>query len=619
MNYRADIDGLRAVAILPVVFFHAGTSWFKGGFVGVDVFFVISGYLITSLIAQEIRAGSFSIVSFYERRIRRIFPALFTVVLCSSVAAALILAPGDFRAFGRSVVATALFGSNILFWSESGYFDAAAETKPLLHTWSLAVEEQFYIVFPLVLVGAYRLLGQRWMLALGALAAISFALNAWKVASEPSSVFYLAQFRAWELLLGSLAALGAIAPLRSQLARELACFAGAAMIGYSVLALSDETLFPGFAALLPCLGALALIHAGAGSNGTLISRALSARPIVFVGLISYALYLWHWPMLVLARRLALRDLTALETSAVVAAALVLAALTWRFVEQPVRRRRFAASGRKPLFAAAAASMLAALSFGLLAAAFPHSIALQGDYVAQHIRGREDYRDRNCFLGEDQSYADWSRQGPCLIDNRASRTVLIWGDSFAAHYIPGLAGNPAATGLNFVQYSAYSCPPVLGARIPWAPNCQDFNNHVEDILARFNVDGVVLAARWERYWGKHVASQALEQTVAGLKARGIRVALVGQGPSFEFSDPAEYLFRTGRERPPSRPGQRINDELRTTRGYDVFFDPTQFLCRSGGCTLTSGGQFLYWDSGHYSSHGSRLISDDLLKAIESGLR
>ena len=615
-HYRPDIDGLRAVAIVPVVLFHAGLGGLKGGFVGVDVFFVISGYLITSLIAGEIGEGRFSVVTFYERRIRRIFPALLAMILCVSAGAALILLPDDFRAFGRSVVATALFGSNILFWSESGYFDAAAETKPLLHTWSLAVEEQFYVVFPLFLVAARRLLKERWSLALALIVALSFLWSAAQVASEPPAAFYLAQSRAWELLLGSLIALDAIPSLPSRAGREIASGSGLALIAYSAVSFSPQTPFPGAAALLPCLGAALFIHAGSGGSTTAASRLLSLRPVVFVGLISYPLYLWHWPLLVLAKRLALRQLAPLEIAGVVAGSVVLAALTWKFIEQPIRRRGSGAIPRARLFAGAAAGLSAAAAFGVLATVFPHSIARQGDYVAQHIRGREDYRAGNCFMEPEQSYSDWARQGPCLIDNHASRTVLVWGDSFAAQYVPGLALNPAAASWNFVQYTAASCPPVLGARVPWAPNCPDFNGHLGEILERFRIDTAVLAARWERY---RIGSEALEQTMRWLRARGVSVVLVGQGPSFDFKDPAEYLYRTAQDRARSKPGERINDELRAIPGYGAFFDPYRFLCPEADCMLARGGQFLYYDDGHYSTYGSTLVSDGLLKAIASSTR
>jgi peptidoglycan/LPS O-acetylase OafA/YrhL len=619
MKYRPDIDGLRALAILPVVFFHAGASWLKGGFVGVDVFFVVSGYLITSLIVHEFAAGGFSIASFYERRVRRIFPALFTVVLCSSIAAALILSPTEFEAYGRSAVASALFGSNILFWSESGYFDAPAEIKPLLHTWSLAVEEQFYIVFPLFLLAVRRLFRARYAVALAPVVAVSFLASAWYVWSAPYSVFYLAQFRAWELLLGSLLAVGAIPPAQSRLAREIGSATGVALIVFSSIAYSKDSVFPGAAAALPCLGALLVVHAGSSGDVTLMGRLFSTRPVVFVGLISYPLYLWHWPLLVFARHLVWRELTAAETGAVLMLSLVLAGLTWRFIERPLRRRGNSSATRRRVFAGAAASVLASATFGLLATALPNAIARQADYVGQHVRGKEDYRERSCFMDLDQSYGQWSRHGSCLTDNGAPRTVLIWGDSYAAHYLPGLATNPAAAAFNFVQYSAASCPPVLEARVPWAPKCQDFNSHLEDVLARYRIDTAVLAARWERYWGTSVRPSLLAETIAYLRARGIAVVLVGQGPSFGFSDPGEYVFRTGQQRSPSKPGRQINSDLRAIFGYSAFFDPNEFLCPDGTCMVIRGRRLLYLDSGHYSTYGSELISASLLSAIEAGSR
>jgi peptidoglycan/LPS O-acetylase OafA/YrhL len=618
VKYRPDIDGLRAVAIVPVVLFHAGVAGFGGGYVGVDVFFVVSGYLITGLVAAEIREGRFSLVAFYERRVRRIFPALFTVLCAASIAAVLWLVPADLQAFGRSLAATALFASNLLFWRESGYFDAQAETRPLLHTWSLAVEEQFYIVFPLLLLLAWRVLRERWVAVPAAIVAVSFVASAMMVASAPVDVFYLAHYRAWELLLGALAALGVFPALQRRGANALLAVAGLGLIAFAVFGYSRATPFPGAAALAPGLGTLAVILAGSRDDAPLVSRWLAAKPVVFVGLISYPLYLWHWPLLVFASRIAQGEPDGVVTAALVAASVVLATLTWRFIEQPIRRRGPGALMRGTLFAGAAACVATATAFGLFAATRPHAVARQGDFVAPHIRGREDYGDRNCFLGQDQGYAQWQRAGPCVFARGAGKRVLVWGDSFAAHYLPGLAQHPAP-GVDIVQYTAYSCPPVLGARVAWAPRCGDINDHLDDVLDRYAIDTVVVAARWERYAGPTVAPAAIERTLAYLHLRGLRVVLVGQGPSFDFTDPAEYRFRTGRQSARTRPATSINARLRQLQGVDAFLDPTTTLCRDDVCPLLRDGQYLYWDAGHYSTRGSVLVADDLLAAIEAAGR
>lgn len=608
-RYRADVDGLRAVAIIPVVLFHAGLSAVSGGFVGVDVFFVVSGFLITALIHDEIRAGTFSILAFYERRVRRIFPALFTVLAAAAVAAPLILLPDDLIRFGRSVVATAAFASNFLFWSEDSYFGAAAEGKPLLHTWSLAVEEQFYIFYPILLLLIRRLSPAAQKSLLAVLLVVSLLSSALVTRIAPSAVFYLAPFRAWELLLGSLLAIGALPPLRGRVLPECATLIGLTLIVWTVFAISPQTSFPWPAALPPCLGAALVLHAGRERAGTVINRLLSSRLMVSVGLISYPLYLWHWPLLVFARRWTASQLDVPQTAAILALALVLATLTYRYVEQPIRRGM--SVDRRTLRSGAALAISLSIAVGLVQSIpmEPHSAL-----VARHIRGVEDYRRATCFMDENQSYAQWSASA-CLTDHHSERTVLLWGDSFAAHYIAGLAGGSFGRDFNIVQYTAYSCPPVLGANVAWAPNCRQFNDHVSDVLDHFRFDAVVLAARWERYWNDAVDREQLQQTLTFLKARHLKVVLVAQGPSFQFENPVEYAYRNAGHNAKPNPSDRINRELQSLTGYDAYFDPHDYLCVAGRCSVIRDGQFLYWDSGHYSTYGSKLMSEPLARAID----
>jgi len=621
VHYRPDIDGLRAVAILPVVLYHAGVPGFPGGFVGVDVFFVISGYLITSLIQPEIAAHSFSLARFYERRIRRIFPALFAVVFASFAAGVFLLLPADLAALGRSAGATALFVSNFLFWRESGYFSAPAELAPLLHTWSLAIEEQFYVVFPVLLLLANRFFGRHLVAGVAAAGVLSFALCVACTAMQPETAFYLAPFRAWELALGSLAALGAIAPIRSAALRELAGAAGIGMIAWSIVSLSAGSSFPGTNALYPCVGALLVIHAGA-SGGSNLGRLLSTRPLVLGGLMSYSLYLWHWPLLVFARYGLQRNPEGWETAAVLSASLLLSFLSWRYVESPFRRRsddaRATAFRRGRLFSGAAAAMLLATCLAVASQVYSGWPSRFEDYTPVPIRGREDYRAGSCFLEERQGFADWSKSAPCFIDHGARRTVLLWGDSFAAQYAPGLAGDARARKYNYVQFTAYACPPVPGADIPWAPNCRDINRELAAVLGRYDFAAVVVAARWERYWPLHVRKATLEDSLRLLKARGLAVVLVGQGPSFGFANPVDYVYRARREYAAAKDSTALNRELREAAGYDAFLDPHAALCPGGKCMLRDQVDYLYWDAGHYSSHGSRKMAGTLVDAVDAAL-
>lgn len=340
MSYRKEIDGLRALAVLPVMFFHAGLPVFPGGFVGVDVFFVISGYLITSLILDEQARGQFSLAGFYERRMRRILPALSIVLVSASVAAWFILLPHELETFGESVIAVVLFVSNILFWWQTDYFAPTAEQIPLLHTWSLAVEEQFYLLFPLLLMSmrawSVRVLASV-LLLLGALS-LGWAEWLWRQSFEAN--FYLLPSRVWELMLGALCAMfirtyGMLTGVVAQLGAVL----GLAALGYALLAFDDSLPFPGLYALVPTLGT-ALLILGA-SSATWVGNVLGLKPLVAIGVISYSAYLWHQPVFVFARLQLLEEPTPLIMLGLMVASLALAVLSWYGVEKPCRdRRRF---------------------------------------------------------------------------------------------------------------------------------------------------------------------------------------------------------------------------------------------------------------------------------------
>ncbi|NOT40687.1 MAG: acyltransferase, partial [Alphaproteobacteria bacterium] len=297
--YRPDVDGLRTIAVGTVILFHGKLGIFPGGFVGVDVFFVISGFLISSILLGEIAHGRFSLAGFYERRIRRILPALITVLAAVMVAGALFFSPQDYVTLAKSAKAAALFYANFHFERQAGYFMPEAETQPLLHTWSLAVEEQFYLIAPLFLWAIARL-QRRWQIAAVVAAFVaSLAFSVWGTAQGDSSAFYLPYSRAFELLLGTMLAMGLFPAFRSSVVAEAVGAAGLAMIAVAVLFFSASTPFPGYAALLPCVGAAFIIASGA-RHSTVVARLLSTPAMVFTGKISYSLYLWHWPIFVFA-------------------------------------------------------------------------------------------------------------------------------------------------------------------------------------------------------------------------------------------------------------------------------------------------------------------------------
>ena len=339
MKYRAEIDGLRALAVMPVILFHAGFEWFSGGFVGVDVFFVISGYLIATILIEDLENNRFSIVNFYERRARRILPALFFVLAACLPFAWLWLTPTDLKDFGASLVAVSFFSSNILFWLESGYFSTAAELKPLLHTWSLAVEEQYYILFPIFLMLTWRM-GVKWILILLSMAFfLSLGVAEWGAYNRPSASFFLLPTRGWELLVGVFAAfyLQHNTHLKSNSVNQILSLLGFGMIVYSIIAFDETTPFPSLYALIPTIGTGLLILCAVPK--TFIHKLLSLKFIVGIGLISYSAYLWHQPLLAFTRHRLLGEVSDLILIILCVASLVMAWFSWRFVEKPFRNKQ----------------------------------------------------------------------------------------------------------------------------------------------------------------------------------------------------------------------------------------------------------------------------------------
>jgi len=499
-NYRPEIDGLRAVAVLPVILFHAGFSWFSGGFVGVDVFFVISGYLITSIILDDLNKGSFSLAQFYERRARRILPALFFVMAVCIPFAWIWLIPRDLRDFGESLAAVATFSSNILFWLESGYFATEASLKPLLHTWSLAVEEQYYILFPILLMTCWRL-GTRWIvwiITIGLLA--SLATAQWGAYNKPSPTFYLLPTRGWELLIGALAAfylrhrpLHLFAGTTQYWSRELTGLAGLVLIIIAIVSFDDRTPFPGVFALVPTVGAL-LIILGA-QTGTVVARLLGSRVPVTMGLMSYSAYLWHQPLLAFGHYQSLHEPSAPLMGLLCAFTLPLAWLTWRHVETPFRdRRRFS---RRLIFTSAAIVGSTFISAGLtlsmldgvpqrLPAKVIQTVGLGPEYVGQRDADR-------CHLQREQSALPG-----CLKGGQSRPTVALIGDSHAASLVDELTREFERRDESFVQYTKNGCPFARQLESSEPLNCDQFVDAVTREVEKKNLDTLILLAQWSSY-------------------------------------------------------------------------------------------------------------------------
>ena len=613
MPYRPDIDGLRAIAVLAVVAFHYGVgNRVGGGYVGVDLFFVISGYLITGRLFADFSAGRHDIAGFYEKRIRRIFPALIVVLLFTLVGACWLRPLVDLPSTGQSVTAAALSFSNIFFFRTSGYFDEKLIGNPVLHTWSLAVEEQFYLLLPLLMPALCRLSRKQAMAVILALGSASLLASEWMLGQDRDAAFYLVPFRAWELLLGSLLAVAGPTGAGNRTARELLALAGLAGIAFSVVAYDSHTRFPGFAALLPCLGALALIHTGSGT-GTWVSRMLSSPPLRFIGLISYSLYLVHWPLMIFAGSL---TRIGAETPGIklglLATAIVLAALSWRFVERPFRRK-VGPSARNPTLVAGGAAMLALAAVGgLLPAAWQMArpLSLQSERTLAYLADSPEHfmRSDPCFLtpasGTDAAFDSTG----CLALAPDRPNVLILGDSHAAHLRAGLAAE--FPHLHLLQATAVGCKPLVSGK--GVSRCTALRDRVMDQwLPAHGLDTIVVSARWS-------ASDAASfvATARHLKQYADRVVMIGPTP--EYDRPlAGLLAREQQQGMPEgslargflRPGPRRIDAMLAGLALPdgvTYVSPYRALCRSRCQVRTEEGAPLQFDYGHLTREGSAVL-------------
>lgn len=450
--YRPDIDGLRAVAVVFVLIFHAFPSVLPGGFIGVDVFFVISGFLITGIIVRQLGTGSFTLSGFYFRRMRRIFPTLIVVLLATMTLGWFFFLPNEFVSLGKNVLAGALFFPNLMLLSEVGYFDVAAQLKPLLHLWSLGIEEQYYLAFPLFLMCFWRRRFMVWGVVVIALG--SFALSVLLTKSNPSAAFYLPFTRAWELMIGALIALVPRLVVNSNLRSTLGCV----LIGAAAFLLDPKTPYPGWAALLPTLGAALLIAA----EGSMLNRALALRPVVFVGLISYPLYLWHWPLLSFFGILDEQP-SALARGGILLASAALAYLTYRYIETPVRR----ASDRFmfPKMAGFSGAMLAACMCGafiVYTGGYPPRLSSQIASAGILNPSFDGLQKSACLVN---SNATTEFPPECIDDDTSKPLVLLWGDSTAGALAPGFRNLQQRIPFRFGQLVTSSCWPIVGYRRP----------------------------------------------------------------------------------------------------------------------------------------------------------
>ena len=625
--YRPDIDGLRALAVSLVVIYHAFPYWLPGGFIGVDIFFVISGYLISSIIFKSLQTGQFSFADFYARRIRRIFPALFLVLAACYAMGWFVLPAAEYQQLGKHIAAGAAFVANFALWQESGYFDAEAVSKPLLHLWSLGIEEQFYIIWPLLLWLAWRLSG-RWIIWLLAFAGLlSFAANLWSIERDLVAAFYSPLSRFWELLVGAMLAWRVLqVPAKDNRYANACANSGALLIFIGVLLVDDSVRFPGWWAVLPTVGASLLI--AAGQEAWINRRLLAAGPVVWFGLISFPLYLWHWPLLSFLRAVVSQQPSLFWLSGAVLLAILLSVLTYYFIERPIRARTHQRS-------AVAILLFLVLLLGFLGYNAYTRAGLQFRAIAKATElpvydWSSGYRYGRCFLsGETGHPADFAAE--CDGDDDLSQPLVgLWGDSHAASLYPGIASLAKERGYRVAQFATSGCPPLLDFTIANRPECVGINKDAFARLVALRPATVLLAGHWSIYDGKGgwslLDDALLEKTIRHLQAVGIgHIVLVGHLPTFKAGKPsiARNSFVAGKN---DRTKMGFNDwivphdqRIRQLAGRSGigYFSPLELLCNERGCLISAApDRFLpmAWDSSHLTDHGSRLLIE---RAVADG--
>jgi peptidoglycan/LPS O-acetylase OafA/YrhL len=643
MLYRREIDGLRALAVMPVVLFHAGFQTFSGGFVGVDVFFVISGYLITSIIYNEKLESTFTLVNFYERRARRILPALYLVLAICLPLAYLWLLPEDLKKFSGSLASVILFISNHFFSNQSAYFDSAAELKPLLHTWSLAVEEQYYLLFPPFVMAAWRL-GTRWIFVLIAtLAAISLGLAQYLSAAKPTTAFFILPTRAWELLIGAMTVFYFVKTkpiMVSASLNQLGSTAGFALLLYAIFAFDEHTPFPSIYTLAPTVGtALIILFATAH---TWVGRLLSTRGFVGIGLISYSAYLWHQPLLAFARYHHIGEASKLLLSMLVLATFVLAYLSWKFVETPFRNKaRFSRAFIFQLFLFGSAFFLTLGFWGNHTKGLPDRPHMKAYQVFENDItpfGYQQCRDKTLSEGEKLNH--------CLISTSEPINAALIGDSHADDKFHGLAQN--SKDLNWMLIGNSSCPPLLGVDVVgiehtcrqkfekiigwlttqdaiktiaisyWANYALPTPYAADHIRMKLNVDSIkITSAEMNSYDRNTLFFYGLRKTIQQLLLANKHVIIFLDIPELPYlpidcvksgmtcvDNISNVYIRQSLHRDNLTKLQQEFPQIRV-------FDPTALFCYATTCSYTKGDVVLYRDSHHLTLSGSSIYGQSFL--------
>jgi len=642
MKYRKEIDGLRAIAVLPIILFHAGFTNFSGGFVGVDIFFVISGYLITTIIVDEMDKGTFSLLNFYERRARRILPALFFVMLCTLPFAWFRMLPQDLKSFSQSLVAIPIFGSNVLFWLTSGYFDAASELKPLLHTWSLAVEEQYYVLFPVFLMLAWKF-GKKWVIALLALVAIVSVLAAqWGSATHPSFTFYLLPTRAFEILIGALISLyinhkQSIISV-SQSVSQSVSLAGFALVLYAIFAFDKNTPSPSLYTLIPTIGAgLILIFS---NSQNFVGKLLGSKLFVGIGLISYGAYLWHQPLFAFAKLKTLDELTTPILITLSVSSIGFGYLSWNYIERPFRNKN--TISRKKVFIYGVIVSIFFVLIGLLGhinKGFSERVPVQITALINYPH--EPFTNVMCV----KKYPQFSKFNACLLSKDETPEILILGDSHSQQYYKSTA--LFLSNKSVMNLAAWKCLPFSAEKHTSVDNCNDrINSAIKFITETNSIETVILSGYWSylssgsfeiqnqnyRQPGALIETQRDSFIEAGTKVldaitkSGKRVIFMKDIPDLDFNIQTCFDMKPYKTNQVRMDCHMSYSNYKTRyKEYDALltnllkkypsieiYDPIALFCSNANniCRAKNNDEPLYFNSDHLTLSGSDLVVKDL---------
>ncbi|MDA9093856.1 acyltransferase [Methylophilaceae bacterium] len=643
MKYRKEIDGLRALAVLPVILFHAGFATFSGGFVGVDIFFVISGYLITTIIVDEMSKGSFSLLNFYERRARRILPALFFVMLFTLPFAWLWMLPQDLKSFSQSLVAVPLFASNVLFWLTSGYFNTVSELKPLLHTWSLAIEEQYYILFPLFLILAWKL-GKKWIISLLIIVAVlSVSAAQYSSINHPSFTFYLLPTRAFEILIGALISFyihhkQSIISV-SQPVRQTVSLAGLALVLFAIFAFDSKTPSPSLYTLIPTIGAgLILVFA---NDKNIVGKLLSTKIFVGIGLISYSAYLWHQPLFAFAKLRTLDELTNPQLIGLSLSAIGLGYLSWKFIENPFRNKKIIKVKTLIYFGMLLTILFTTIGLiGHLKKGFPDRVSEQITKLLNNPQ--EPFTNELCA----KRYPLFRSFNACLISKNESPEILIIGDSHSQHYFKSTSS--ALIDKSVMNLGAWSCLPFASKKYTSFDNCSEkIDAAVKFATGTDSIKVIILSGYWSYLssGGFNIQNQnyrlpdlltktqsesfiqAGKKVLDEIRKSGKRVILMKDIPDLDFNiqscfDMSPYKnnsinqlcsmnYKSYKDR------YQAYDDLMfsLTKNYPnlEIYSPTNLFCsnETNACYGKKNSEPLYFNSDHLTVTGSDLVIQDLL--------